>query len=141
MTPAQILLNAIRERDEKIAAEEARKKAEEERVRLEEEKSLQEFELVKKFVDEVGDFEVKVPDNENLGSPEYLPIRQVISFETSRDAGDGYLVWFNYYMNFDCDDSVSFSVKKHGYEEAKKIIIDWAVNYGARKPETYCNFS
>ena len=38
-------------------------------------------------------------------------------------------------MNFDCDNSTSFSVKKYGYEEAKKIIIDWAVHYGAREPE------
>lgn len=136
----QMLLNAIRERDEKIAAEEARKKAEEEkelalkkaeeeRVRLENEKNLQEYELVKKFVDEIGDFEVKVPSEEGDGTFTYMPIREVIDFE------DDLSVKFNYYMNFDCDDSTSFSLKKHGYEEAKKIIIDWAVHYGARKPE------
>lgn len=146
-----VLTKAIRERDEKIAAEEARKraeeekelarkKAEEERIRLENEKNFQEFELIKKFVDEIGDFEVKVPSNEGDGTFTYMSIRQVISFETCSGHGmtDSYLVNFGYHMSFNCDNSTSLIIKYKGYEglwQTKKIIVDWAVQYGAREPE------
>lgn len=147
---AQMLRYAIRERDEKIAAEEAHKRAEEEaelarqkaleeQVRLENEKNLQEWERVKKFVDEIGDFEVKVPLEGDDGFI-YMPIRQVISFEYTEDRISPiypfiYWVNFGYHMNFDCDDSTLLNINQHGYDEAKKIIIDWAVSYGAKEPE------
>lgn len=145
-SPTEMLLNAIRERDKKIAAEEARKKAEEEkelarqkaeeeRIRLENEKNLQEFELIKQFVNEIGDFEVKVPSED--GTFTYVPIRQVISFETCSSV-DGmtanYLVNFGYHM---IPLRLSFTIR-NGYEglwQTKKIIIDWAVQYGVREPK------
>jgi hypothetical protein len=128
-----MLLNAIRERDEKIAAEETRKRAEEEaelarqkaleeQVRLENEKNLQEWEHVKKFVDEIGDFEVKVPSEEGDGNFTYMPIRQVIDFENDLTVN------FGYHMNL--------NMNRHNRDEAKKIIIDWAVSYGAREPQS-----
>lgn len=164
--PVSLLRTAIRERDEKIAAEEARKRAEEEaeearltaeeeRVRLENEQNFQDWEHVKKFVDEIGDFEVKVPSKEGDGNFTYMPIRQVICFEWTHGGSDPnlgdpppptvcrwrpgmeleYWVSFGYHMNFDCDDSTSLNINRHGYNEAIKIIIDWAVHYGAREPE------
>jgi hypothetical protein len=160
LTPVNLLRYAIRERDEKIAAEEARKRTEEEaelarkrteeeaelarqkaleeQVRLENEKNFQEWERVKKFVDEIGDFEVKAMQED--GSYSYMPIRQVISFECTEDRVSPiypmiYWVNFGYHMNFDCDDSTSLNVNRHGYDKAKKLIIDWAVSYGAREPE------
>jgi len=142
---------AARERDEKIAAEEARKRAEEEaelarqkaleeQVRLENEKNLQEWERVKNFVDEIGDFEVKALTEGGDTLYTYMPIREVISFEYTEDRISPifpfiYWVNFGYHMNFDCDDSTSLNMNQHGYDEVIKIIIDWAVRYGAREPE------
>jgi len=173
LTPVNLLRHAMRERDEKIAAEEARKRSEEEaelaelarqkaieearkrseeeaelarqkaieeQVRLENEKNLQEWERVKKFVDEIGDFEVKALTEGGDTLYTYMPIREVISFEYTEDRISPifpfiYWVNFGYHMNFDCDDSTSLNMNQHGYDEVIKIIIDWAVRYGAREPE------
>jgi hypothetical protein len=81
---------------------------------------------------EIGDFEVKVPSEEGDGNFTYMPIRQVIDFENDLTVN------FGYHMNFDCDGSTSLNMNRHNRDEAKNIIIDWAVSYGAREPQQAC---
>jgi hypothetical protein len=147
LTPVSLLRQAIRERDEKIAAEEARKRAEEEaelarqkaleeQVRLENEKNLQEWERVKKFVDEIGDFEVKVP-SPTVENPSYddnftyMPIRQAVSFGLCSSNG--------YYMELRAQNRDGYKfVQVYEGSNACDEIIEWAVIYGAREPQQAC---
>jgi hypothetical protein len=127
-----MLLNAIRERDEKIAAKEARKRAEQEaeiaRIKAIKDANRKNYEEFKNFVNEIGDFELNEGHCTSFGDGGWKPLRD-FAFTWNNDDNCSYLrcdgIEFSFYHESDL----------HWH---KNEVVRWAVENGVRAPQQAC---
>jgi hypothetical protein len=131
MTPTQMLRHAIRERDEKIAAKEARKRAEEEaeiaRIKAIEDANRKNYEEFKNFVNEIGDFELNEGHCTSFGDGGWKPLRD-FAFTWNNDDKCSYRR---------CDGR-EFSFHASDLDWHKNEVVRWAVENGVRAPQQAC---
>jgi hypothetical protein len=132
LDPSNLLRRAIRKRDEKIAAEEARKRAEREaeiaRIKAIKDANRKNYEEFKNFVNEIGDFELNEGHCTSFGDGGWKPLRD---FAFTWTDGDN--------CSYRRCDGREFSF----YHEAdldwhKNEVVRWAVENGAREPQQAC---